>query len=268
MISIIIPLYNKEHSVKSTILSVLQQTFQNYEILVINDGSTDLSASVVESIRDDRIRIITKVNGGVSSARNRGIREAKFDWIAFLDGDDLWEKDHLNIIYQMICEHPDHKVFATSFEYSDKRHFPRVDRSLRFSVINNYFKESLREHLIWTSVAAIHKTCFLEVGAFNENLALGEDMELWNRLMRKYLLVKSNDITAIYRIDAENRSNTGGRYKMEKSFLSVFDLNSVTGDEKKYYQSLILHKMKTFLAKKDFKNFLFLLKKYNIKLIS
>lgn len=267
MISVVVPLYNKEKSIKSTILSVLEQTYQNFEILVINDGSTDSSVVVVEGIDDRRIRLINKPNGGVSSARNRGVLEAKYEWIAFLDGDDLWKSEHLAIIISMINEFPDERVFATSFDFSDNRFVPRIHREERFTVIDNYFKDSLKEHLIWTSIVALHKSCFENVEGFKEYLALGEDMELWNRLMSKYSLVKSRDITAVYRIEAENRSNTGGNYNMNKSYLSCFDLNIPRGDEKKYYQSLILHKMKTFLAKGDLKNLFFLLRKYNINLI-
>jgi glycosyltransferase involved in cell wall biosynthesis len=119
MFSIVIPLYNKELSIGNTIQSVLNQTYQDYEIIIVNDGSTDNSLHVVEQINDSRIRIITKPNGGVSSARNRGIKEAKYDWIAFLDGDDLWEKDHLEEITKMMQVYPNEKVYVTSFEYSN-----------------------------------------------------------------------------------------------------------------------------------------------------
>jgi len=91
MFSVVIPLYNKERSVKNTIESVLNQTFQDFEVIVVNDGSTDNSLEVVKSFNDERIRIINQKNSGVSSARNRGIKEAKYEWIAFLDADDLWE---------------------------------------------------------------------------------------------------------------------------------------------------------------------------------
>ena len=89
MFSVVIPLYNKELSIINTIQSVLDQTFQNFEIVVVNDGSTDRSVEMVEQFNDPRIRIINKSNGGVSSARNRGIQEAKYELVAFLDADDF-----------------------------------------------------------------------------------------------------------------------------------------------------------------------------------
>ena len=92
MISVVIPLYNKEKYIKRAIESVLNQTFQKFEIIVVNDGSTDKSAEIVQNIKDPRIRLINQKNAGVSAARNRGIQEAKYEYIAFLDADDFWEK--------------------------------------------------------------------------------------------------------------------------------------------------------------------------------
>ena len=103
--SVIIPLYNKEKSIVHTIQSVLKQTYTNYEIIIVDDGSTDKSASIVDRIVKefkDQVRIIRKKNGGVSSARNIGIKEAKYDYIALLDGDDLWDKHYLEEQMKMI----------------------------------------------------------------------------------------------------------------------------------------------------------------------
>ena len=91
MFPVVIPLYNKEVYIKNTLNSVLAQTIKDFEIIVVNDGSTDKSAEVVKSLSDPRIRLINQVNAGVSVARNRGINEAKADLIAFLDGDDEWK---------------------------------------------------------------------------------------------------------------------------------------------------------------------------------
>src|SRR5690606_6751565 len=121
MFSVVIPLYNKELSVRNTINSVLDQTFKEFEIVIVNDGSTDNSVKEVEKFDDKRIRLIHQENKGVSAARNRGIEEAKYEWIAFLDADDLWRENHLEEVVRMINIFPDFKVYVTSFEYSDKR---------------------------------------------------------------------------------------------------------------------------------------------------
>ena len=138
MFSIVIPLYNKELSIKNTIQSVLNQTCQDFEIVVINDGSTDNGVKIVESIKDNRIRLIQQENQGVSAARNRGINEANYDWIALLDGDDLWEVNHLGEINKMMTLFPNEKVYVTSFEYSDKRKMFRHLRKSPIFKIDNY----------------------------------------------------------------------------------------------------------------------------------
>ncbi|MET3035628.1 glycosyltransferase family 2 protein [Chryseobacterium sp. NRRL B-14859] len=266
MFSIVIPLYNKELSIKNTIESVLKQTIQDYEIIVVNDGSTDRSLEVVQKINDGRIKIIDKENEGVSATRNRGIEEASFEWIAFLDGDDIWRSNHLQIVSEMIKQYPEERLFATSFDYSDGRDVKRSERK-RFSIISDYFDESLKEHLIWTSIFISHISCF-KINKFNPSLALGEDLELFSRMVKANNLVKCTDITATYRIDAENRSSHYTQYKMNKSFLSMLSFNKMnTKAEKKYFKGLIIGKLKHFVVRKDFKNAWFLVKKYNFNLL-
>lgn len=95
MISVVIPLYNKEKQIKRTLQSVLTQTFQDFEIVIVNDGSTDNSVIEVEKLKDPRIRLVHQKNAGVSAARNKGIEEAKYELIAFLDADDEWQSEYL-----------------------------------------------------------------------------------------------------------------------------------------------------------------------------
>ena len=106
MISVIIPLYNKEKQVAHTLESVLSQTFQRFEIVVVNDGSTDNSVAEVEKIGDSRIRLIHQKNGGVSAARNRGIEDSKYELLAFLDADDEWKPEYLEAQYNLFEKYP------------------------------------------------------------------------------------------------------------------------------------------------------------------
>lgn len=267
MFSVVIPLYNKELSIRDTINSVLKQNFQDFEIIIINDGSTDNSVHEILKINNPKVKVFHKENGGVSSARNLGVLKASNDWIAFLDGDDLWYENHLETIHKMINEFPNSKLFATSFVNSNNVEYKyKINNCQRFSEIKDYFKESLNKHLIWTSVFVSHKSC-LEENFFKENLSIGEDLELFGRLVKKNNLVKASDITAVYRLDAENRSNVG-RYRMNVSFLSHLNFQKMYFPyEKKYYRKLIIQKIKFFIVNRDWQTVYFLLKKYNVNLI-
>lgn len=254
MFSIVIPLYNKELSIKNTIQSVLDQTYQNYEIIIVNDGSNDSSAEVIKNIRDNRIRIVHQENQGVSAARNLGITEANHDWIAFLDGDDLWENNHLEEITRMIAAFPNEKFFATSFAYSDHRKLFKHKRNSTIFKVENYFKEAIKEHLVWTSTAVVNKDCFKSLGLFDIKMKIGEDTELWNRMIRQYGLVKSDIITAIYRVEAENRTTLSKN--LESTYVYNINLGEVAStDEKIYFKEMIANRLYQYARAKDFYNF-------------
>ena len=121
MISVVIPLFNKQDSIRSTIESVLAQSFRDFELIVVDDGSTDGSVDVVKAINDPRIRLIEKQNGGVSSARNEGIRNASYEYVAFLDGDDLWDSDYLREIVHLIEVFPEAGILGTSYFITENK---------------------------------------------------------------------------------------------------------------------------------------------------
>ena len=114
MISVVIPLFNKESYISDTLQSVLAQTFSNLEVIVVDDGSTDGSATMVRAINDPRVQLLEIENSGVSMARNTGITAAKYNWIAFLDADDRWAPTFLEEMVQAIEDYPNEKIFATS----------------------------------------------------------------------------------------------------------------------------------------------------------
>lgn len=246
MFSVVIPLYNKELSIRNTILSVLNQSYQNFEIVVVNDGSTDGSIDVINNIEDTRIRIIHQSNQGVSTARNKGIKESKYEWIAFLDGDDLWENNHLEEIINMMEIYPNEKVFVTSFEYSDKRKLFKHNRDRSVFIIDNYFKEAIDEILIWTSIIVLNKECIEKVNGFNPILKRGEDVDLWGRVSKKFNIVKSNKVTAIYRVDAENRTSLSK--DLESTHVYYLNLsNTINNYEFIYYQEILFQRLFSYL---------------------
>lgn len=254
MFSIVIPLYNKELSIENTIRSILNQSFQDFEVVIVDDGSTDNSINTVEKINDVRVRLIKQTNQGVSSARNRGIAEARFEWISFLDADDLWLNIHLEEVIKIINTFPNEKFLTTSFKYSDDRKLFKHKRDSTIFKVDNYFKEATKELLVWTGTVVINKECFSSVGLYNTSLKIGEDTELWNRMIRQYGLVKSDTVTAIYRIDAENRTTLSK--DLEVTYVYMIDFNEINNiDEKKYFKEMLANRLYQYARAKDFYNF-------------
>jgi glycosyltransferase involved in cell wall biosynthesis len=242
MISVVIPLYNKENSIAGTVDSVLNQTYTNYEVIIVDDGSTDNSLQVAEAIKDERIRIVTKKNGGVSSARNAGIMLAKYDYIAFLDGDDIWLPWHLQTICNMINKYTDPTVggYCTKIvKCKDVEQLPiNNNYTEQITLIEDYLKEaSGTDSILSSSSFAVKKLCFDEVGLFKEGLSYGEDVELWYRLFTKYKLAKSNVVTARYILSSENRSDKK-IMPLAKRF-HEFDFSNKSNTEKKYLGKLV-----------------------------
>lgn len=193
MISVIIPLYNKERYILSTIDSVLAQTYTDYEVVVIDDGSTDNGLKIVEQLKCPKIRVIKQKNAGVSAARNHGILEAKGELICFLDADDIWMPDYLATQYQLYSEYPDCAMFATNYLYRGRDGQTRLPRihGIRFlgdrGVVDNYFDiVSHSNPLIWTGAVMVKKKAAMSVGMFPTGLKSGEDLILWGGIVAKY----------------------------------------------------------------------------------
>ena len=207
MISVVIPLYNKCGSVASTIESVLKQTFSSFEVIVVDDGSTDGGEAIVNNYTDHRIRLISKPNGGVSSARNEGIRAAKYDYVAFLDADDLWEPEYLAEVNRMITDFPDAGIFGTSYSIIKMGHVVEGQHAVQddfYGILDN--SDWRYGYLLWTSAVCCRKSALIEAGLFDERIAYGEDSDVWWRMMLKFPMAFSGKSLAAYRQDAENRA--------------------------------------------------------------
>jgi len=204
MISVVIPLYNKEKYIKRAIESVLNQTFQNFEIIVVNDGSTDRSAEVVKNIKDPRIKLINQKNAGVSAARNRGIQEAKYEYIAFLDADDFWEENFLETVWNLKNKYPKCGVFATSYKflYSDGTVGFPIIKGLKENfegIMYDYFKTAIQsDPPIWTSAVMVKKECLQKIGGFPLGIKAGEDLLTWARLAVNCKIAYSYKYLAVF----------------------------------------------------------------------
>lgn len=189
MISVIIPLYNKEKQIAHTLQSVFKQTFQDFEVVVVDDGSTDSSVAEVEKFSDSRIRLIHQKNAGVAAARNRGIEEAKGDLIAFLDADDEWKPEYLVTQYLLSQKYPDCSVFACNYEFRDTKGkvTSTIIRKLPFTgedgILSNYFEVASCSHPpLWTSAVVVKKPAIQAIGGFPVGIKSGEDLLTWAKL--------------------------------------------------------------------------------------
>jgi glycosyltransferase involved in cell wall biosynthesis len=188
-ISVVIPLYNKEKHIQNTIETVLRQTYKNFEICIIDDGSTDSGASIVEQIQDTRIRLIKKPNEGVSKTRNYGVSIAKNEFIAFMDADDEWKETYLEEIVELITKYPEAAIYATNYEIVEKSgepnslSFPDIYESFDNGLINNYFISAYHYTPLWTSAVVIRKSVFMLLGGFPTDIKNGEDLDLWLSLI-------------------------------------------------------------------------------------
>lgn len=228
MISVVIPLYNKEAYIADTINCILEQSFKNFEIIVIDDGSKDNGSEIVTRLSntDKRIRLIQKENGGVSSARNRGILEAKYDYIAFIDADDKWSSEHLMNIWNLINKYTEADIFTSNFarvyNYGEIKNNRNV-YELPEGIISNYFKYSLKKGLINSSCVCVSKKALMNVGMFDENYSHGEDIDLWNRLVRKYKVAYTPIVSSYYIMDTENNASKVKPTKTADRYIKLSD---------------------------------------------
>ena len=207
--SVIIPVYNKEQFLVHTINSVLNQSFTDFELLLIDDGSTDSSPALLNQFTDERIKLISQTNQGVSAARNLGIKAAKAPYIAFLDADDLWESDHLETMHNYCIQFPDESLFNTA-KSIDTGHqlIPAryaISKTANFELVN-FFEASGIEPVLWTSSVVIKKTALEQVGIFDAGIKSGQDLDLWIRLGLQFPVVFIWHRTARYTYDAQSLS--------------------------------------------------------------
>lgn len=184
MISIVIPLYNKAANIKKTIESILAQDYQDYEVIIVNDGSTDNSVEVINnSFHDDRITIIHQENKGASAARNRGVEASRFTYLSFIDADDEWESEYLSKIVESINFFPKAEMFCTAgILKSEKGEVKyRAKKGLIDAIkIVDFFKNPY--FYTNTSSVVVTKSVFEAAGKFPENLKSNEDVACLHRM--------------------------------------------------------------------------------------
>jgi glycosyltransferase involved in cell wall biosynthesis len=229
MFSIIIPLYNKEKYISKAIQSVLDQSYSEFELIIVDNNSSDSGLQKAKEFKDERISFYTEFNKGVSFARNRGISEAKHPYICFLDADDYWLKDHLINFKNLISEYPDSGLYSNSYRIVESNGEIR-NRVLNETIesdtflLKNYFKEvSSGDSPVNVDVVCIPKNILLEFGGFPTHIDYGEDSLLWSRIFLKYPFALSNYVGAVYVRTADNRSDIPEKLCIELPVVKEFE---------------------------------------------
>lgn len=220
-VSVVIPAYNSENTIQATIKSVLKQTLSDFEIIVIDDGSQDLTVEVASQISDSRIKLFSYDNAGVATARNRGIEKAAGEYIAFLDADDLWTANKLESQLQALQNNPDASVAYSWTDY--------IDESNNFLHSGSHITESgdvyarllVSNFLENGSNPLIRQEAIATVGNFDPSLPPAEDWDFYLRLATRYHFVAVPSPQVLYRVRTSSAS--GNVLKQEQQCLKAIE---------------------------------------------
>lgn len=209
--SIIIPLYNKAPYVRKAMESVVGQTYENWELIVVDDESTDGSGVIAKDvISDNRIHLFRQNNTGVSIARNNGVAASKGDYLCFLDADDWWEPTFLEEIERLIGDFPNAGIYGTNYTIANEtKHKTRVakigiEENFEKGYINYCQSYSKTMYMpLWTGAVCMPRTIFNEMGGFPEGIKLGEDFILWVHVALKHNVVLLNKPLSNYNQDVD-----------------------------------------------------------------
>ncbi|MCX7592248.1 MAG: glycosyltransferase family 2 protein [Fischerella sp.] len=226
-VSVVIPAYNAMDFLPETLASVLQQTFTDFEVLIVNDGSSDNIVEWVSGITDSRVKLISQANQRVSAARNTGITNAQGEYIAFLDADDLWEPTKLEKQVCCLDEKPEVGLVYTWTLLVDKENNP-TGRIFASHVEGNVWDKLLENDPISSgSSPMVRRSCFDAVGLFDRNLAYAPDLDMWVRIAYSYPIAVVKEPLLRYRQlpNSFSRNRQGMikelRQVVEKTFASV-----------------------------------------------
>ncbi len=229
MFSVIIPYYKKRKYIERCIDAVLAQTYQDFEIILVDDGSQDDVAQLIEEKYSGKVHLIQQENQGVSAARNTGIAAATHDYIAFLDADDYWSSFYLACNAEIINNETDVKIIGSHYT-RNKSELEIKNSNLDYFKFENYFKNAVRNTFFLTSATIVTRNFFLENFGFNSNLKRGEDIDVWLRAVASggnAFYIKNS---LVYYSDEDSEQAT--------SSIGVVE-NSLVGTINEYYKSML-----------------------------
>lgn len=213
--SVIIPLYNKAAEVEATVRSVLAQTLEPLEVVVVDDGSTDQSAEIVERIGSPLVRLIRQQNAGECAARNRAMSEARGDYFALLDADDCWKPEFLEEVASMIAQWPECGIYSTAFEVVSPTGRVRGNCPEVRGVVENFWRESMSRYVTIPSATVLPRSVVEELGGFPEGMKMGGDQFMWIKVASRHRVCFSPRALCDYSMVASNRS--GAIYTPEQT---------------------------------------------------
>ncbi|UBF27327.1 glycosyltransferase family 2 protein [Kovacikia minuta CCNUW1] len=197
-VTVVIPAYNSIKYLPQTLESVLRQTFTDFEVLIVNDGSSDQIEQWAAQLVDPRVRLISQENQGVSAARNAGIAQAKGEYVAFLDADDLWEPTKLAKQVQCLDSNPEVGLVHTWMFFADEQ--GKSTGRVLCSDAEGWVWERLAEkNLVACSSVMVRRFCFEWVGTFDPNLKINEDWDLWIRIASRCRFAVIKEALVYYR---------------------------------------------------------------------
>jgi glycosyltransferase involved in cell wall biosynthesis len=205
------PAYNSASFIKETITGVINQDYGNWELIIVDDGSTDDTANIVQSI-DPRIQLIQQQNSGIAAARNTGVQNSNGQLIAFLDHDDLWHPNKLSSQVKAINAHPEAGIVYSIFKRWDPQFPPEFDDiSIDYSLIDNersgwIYPLLLQTNWVLFSTAVFHREVFDKIGLFDTNMPPADDWELAIRASRHYQFLMLSQPLVLYRVHPKQTS--------------------------------------------------------------
>ena len=238
--SVVIPLYNKAAYIEDTLKSVVNQTFKDFEVIIVNDGSTDNSLEIARSFNDERIRIIDQENRGASITRNKGIEKSQSSYIALLDADDIWYENHLEELKKLIEKFPNAGLFCTNYEidYSGKFVKPasfNFEYESKCKIIEDFFDANIINFIPSSSSTAFKKSFFQNVGAYDINLTTAQDLDLWIKMALKHKVAFNPKITMMYKFYAVNSLSKNEFNEIRYDFINKYRIEEESNASLKKY---------------------------------
>jgi len=246
LVSIIVPTFNRKFFLEQTLNSIVNQSYKNFEIIIVDNYSTDDTKRFVLSYVSKKIKFYQHHNNGVIAInRNFGIKKANGKYIAFCDDDDIWQKEKLKYQVNFINKHKVSLCYTNAKSFNESGVIS--EKYVRRTVINQHFKELLWGNFIPNSSVIILKKCFDELGMLNENSYIREDYDMWLRVSEKKLIGGINKSLIFYRIHVANNAASRSKETL-KSIQTILNIkNKISISHVRFCLVILFHCLKFIL---------------------